>query len=286
MSGLLRHLAQQALAPNAALVHPLAQLPYATPMDVSIAAVPPMQRRPPVLAKPAASGQAGGLVSTSAPPPGTASVTEAPVPAGPPLTPASREMPEPPAVPELPPSPAAEKSAAVTISQDLPTTPQLVPATPPPQSESALAAPRALLPTTVLPPAGPVPPEVEALLATPASLAIPDATISSPQPANPMPRQSGPLTKVASQSRAVPSFPPPLLASAATATPRFDPATLASTGHATAPGDPQPTEVHVHIGRIEVTAVPEAAPARSPQRPRPEPMSLDQYLSQRQRERT
>jgi len=43
------------------------------------------------------------------------------------------------------------------------------------------------------------------------------------------------------------------------------------------------TEVHVHIGRIEVTAVPESSPTRPARRPRREPMSLDDYLAQRQR---
>jgi len=48
----------------------------------------------------------------------------------------------------------------------------------------------------------------------------------------------------------------------------------------------EPTEVHVHIGRIEVTAVAEATPARSKPRTGKAPMSLDEYLAQRERGRT
>jgi hypothetical protein len=55
-----------------------------------------------------------------------------------------------------------------------------------------------------------------------------------------------------------------------------DPAT-----HAAASGEP--SEVHIHIGRIEVSAVHEAAPPRRPPAPRPLPMSLDAYLAKRGR---
>jgi hypothetical protein len=51
--------------------------------------------------------------------------------------------------------------------------------------------------------------------------------------------------------------------------------------HAVASGEP--SEVHIHIGRIEVTAMHEAAPPRRPPVPRPSPMSLDAYLAKRGR---
>ena len=41
------------------------------------------------------------------------------------------------------------------------------------------------------------------------------------------------------------------------------------------------TEVHVHIGRIEVTAVHEPAPAKAAGSRRPAPMALDDYLARR-----
>jgi hypothetical protein len=51
--------------------------------------------------------------------------------------------------------------------------------------------------------------------------------------------------------------------------------------HAAASGEP--SEVHIHIGRIEVSAVHEVAPPRRPPAPRPPPMSLDAYLAKRGR---
>lgn len=43
----------------------------------------------------------------------------------------------------------------------------------------------------------------------------------------------------------------------------------------------EPTEVHIHIGRIEVTAVHEAAPQRSKPKARQAAMSLESYLAER-----
>lgn len=42
-------------------------------------------------------------------------------------------------------------------------------------------------------------------------------------------------------------------------------------------------EVHVHIGRIEVTALPPSGPSRRKKKVAPQPMSLDEYLAARQR---
>lgn len=45
--------------------------------------------------------------------------------------------------------------------------------------------------------------------------------------------------------------------------------------------DTQPTEVHIHIGRIELSAAPAPEPKRrEPARTR-QPMSLDEYLQHR-----
>jgi hypothetical protein len=48
--------------------------------------------------------------------------------------------------------------------------------------------------------------------------------------------------------------------------------------HPTAPSQP---DVYIHIGRIELTAVPEAAPPRRKAEAGKKPMSLDQYLERR-----
>lgn len=48
------------------------------------------------------------------------------------------------------------------------------------------------------------------------------------------------------------------------------------------PGADETTEVHVHIGRIEVTAIPETPPSPARQKKKPGPMSLNEYLAKRQ----
>jgi hypothetical protein len=52
------------------------------------------------------------------------------------------------------------------------------------------------------------------------------------------------------------------------------------------PTDAEPTEVHVHIGRIEVTAVQESAPQRPKTPPARKSTSLDDYLAKRRRRAT
>lgn len=66
--------------------------------------------------------------------------------------------------------------------------------------------------------------------------------------------------------RASPAFSPPVA----------DPAQATSTPH----GE---TEVHIHIGRIEVTALQEAPRPKARPRERAQPMSLDAYLDQRRK---
>jgi hypothetical protein len=79
------------------------------------------------------------------------------------------------------------------------------------------------------------------------------------------------------------SEPPVLLPPAAIHTaPVRRPADTASLAHSVA--DSEPNEVHVHIGRIEITAVHEAAPRRRVQiSPAASPMTLDAYLAKRGR---
>jgi len=48
----------------------------------------------------------------------------------------------------------------------------------------------------------------------------------------------------------------------------------------------EPNEVHVHIGRIEVTATTQAAPSGPKTRESTPPLSLDDYLARRQREQS
>jgi len=62
------------------------------------------------------------------------------------------------------------------------------------------------------------------------------------------------------------------------ARPRIEPASYGDAARASAH---EPSEVHVHIGRIEVTAVHEAPPAREKKRAARQPMSLEAYLAKR-----
>ena len=85
-------------------------------------------------------------------------------------------------------------------------------------------------------------------------------------------------------------MPQPLLPTTASTVPRQPhvlhaawPATAAiitgaQRGQASAP---QETEVHIHIGRIDVTALHEAPRAKARPRERAQPMSLDAYLAKR-----
>jgi hypothetical protein len=79
------------------------------------------------------------------------------------------------------------------------------------------------------------------------------------------------------------SEPPVLMAAAAIHTaPVRRPADTASPSHPVS--DSEPNEVHVHIGRIEITAVHQAAPRRRAQTAPPaSPMTLDAYLAKRGR---
>lgn len=57
-----------------------------------------------------------------------------------------------------------------------------------------------------------------------------------------------------------------------------------SDGHSSSSATAMPNEVHVHIGRVEVTALQESAPKPRTIRNGRVPMSLDEYLAKRQRQ--
>ncbi len=138
------------------------------------------------------------------------------------------------------------------------------------------------------PPAWPIPP---APSATP-------ALDAQPHPAHP--RQ--PMTQQTMAARATPPRPaerradPPLATEPSTEPPTLMPATprahtlagqrapgLPMPGHRSAPSATPAvaTEVHVHIGRIEVTALHAPAPPARPARERAQPVSLDTYLARK-----
>jgi hypothetical protein len=74
-------------------------------------------------------------------------------------------------------------------------------------------------------------------------------------------------------------LPPPLLpANSIPSTPA--PASAAPVSTPAAPAR-EPDEVHIHIGRIEVTAIQESKPASKLSRKGAAPLSLDDYLARR-----
>jgi hypothetical protein len=82
---------------------------------------------------------------------------------------------------------------------------------------------------------------------------------------------------VAGTSTDAPLLPAPLLSppAAASAQPKAPVAPVAA-----GPGQPA-DEIHIHIGRIEVTAIQETAPSKRPARKGAAPLSLDDYLARR-----
>jgi hypothetical protein len=63
--------------------------------------------------------------------------------------------------------------------------------------------------------------------------------------------------------------------------PRAASAPAADSASASALPAREPDEVHIHIGRIEVTAIQESRPASKPSRKGAAPLSLDDYLARR-----
>ncbi|HVR50796.1 MAG TPA: hypothetical protein VMS38_13750 [Pseudorhodoferax sp.] len=116
----------------------------------------------------------------------------------------------------------------------------------------------------------------------------PDA---QPQPASEPARARAEATAPATSTAAADSdMPQPLLPTTGGTAPRQPrvlhaawPATAAiPTGaQRTQAAAPQETEVHIHIGRIDVTALHEAPRAKARPRERAQPMSLDAYLARR-----
>ena len=257
MNGLLRRLARHAVRPTAPTIHARARR----------FSLPTPERRHVDGADPAAAAAATAQ----------------------PATRAERASPAPPTPPTAPTAPTAPTTmtriardappgAAADLSRAEPATARPVssahaevhgtPLMPEPDSDNR--APRAISPTDSSADGGP---HTSGDHDDAAAVDQPHSIGAEPQEAPPR--------RVVSRT-APPSVPDALLPPVATAATSPPSAGL----HATAPdrrpaGDP-PTDVHVHIGRIEVTAVQDAAAPKPTARHGRPPMSLDDYLARRQ----
>jgi hypothetical protein len=262
MSGLFHRLARQAVGSGPTRVHTMARLPFVSP--------PEIQAPPEGVAAP--KSLSIGLPESTSQPAGASDA--------------------------VPSTAEARIAARRTASQETArrTTPISDPASVPESQSSELA--RYGSEHSIDPPPFSAGDEI-----TPASVS--DAEAPTPNPLLPLQSESrrdaaanGTSAKVSGKDEADFQIPAPIV----------DPPTAAGVVHAeqaakrpqtTATGvreggrripgsgttaDGEATEVHVHIGRIEVTATQEAEPARRKAPAGPKPMTLDEYLARRRSE--
>jgi hypothetical protein len=175
----------------------------------------------------------------------------------------------------------AESHARHTLRASVPLKPprvaeeSLAPVPQPPAVDSSVPAPAVPAPATPGP-AGEIVAN-EAPVSTPASPAQARGRAPRPSPAVAPVRRAAPSRTLAAPGAA----PAPAAAdtqplpAAALARVRYD---TDRPSHSSEPNGP---EVHIHIGRIELTALPEAAPPRRKAGTAKKPMSLDEYLQGR-----
>lgn len=285
MSSLLQRLADVALGSTNATLHPMTRLPYQPPpalMPAAADASAPAALQPDgtATAYHAPLSAAATRRVDDTPPPGRTPAPPASAEAQPIAPPISAEprpiaarparpqhletsdaapQPAPPATPPAPRAHAAPPAERFSISIGMPPRPTARTAAPKP----APAADQAITPPPAIAPRA-TPPTHPTALRTGAAPARPTAEPSDPSaPTEPALRPLATARPPPAASLLHPINPlrPPLRPQAAAAGP----------------------DIHVHIGRVEVTAVhpPTERPRRNPPS-QPQPMSLDEYLARRQ----
>ncbi|MBT0959891.1 hypothetical protein [Denitromonas iodatirespirans] len=262
MTGLFRRLARQATGQPQPTLHSMARLPYQMPpawreADESVDTAPgapvaqgPSRADPQTAAAPALHRGTPPPAADGVPSPG---MRQAPRDAT--LAP-TEVSPTPVAPAPIAPSPRPEIVAADTDTGRA--RPGEAPA-PPPGHVSSGRRPTDPTPESARPPvAGDVP--VAPRRATP-----PVRAMAEPLPAPLLPADAPSSAVVVAERRPT----------RATAAPQ-NPARVESSAA-------EPAYIHIHIGRIEVTAVPEAPAPKRPRKAGPAPLSLDDYLAKRQR---
>lgn len=260
MSGLFIRLAAQASGQRGATLHAPASLPYLSwprPLDIDS---PSPSFGPATGLEPSPAAVAGALHT---PPRRAAGISPTHADIGP----AGDDMAEPPF------ADAAMLSAGHHETADSAPLPRSRPAGP--DAAHALAVPPVLLGA----PVGTTEPvrqqQPDALI----ERELEPARQTVPTPAPGSARRSAPLASDASSDMDdVLAVPTTLLSPRSQ--PARQPAGPAAPAIAAAPPR-QADEVHIHIGRIEVTAIQESAPSKRETRKGPAPLSLDDYLAKR-----
>lgn len=269
MSSLLQRLAGAALGAPTPTLHAMARLPYLAPPALMPADT---DADAPAALQPATPPQAG----------------DAPLPTVAPWAnskpPSSRPTAPPATVESRPPAPPPASRQPVDTHGARPPRATAEPADIPPD-----APPAERFSITIGPPPGP-----GTRSATPTPPPVVENTntaspVTRPQQLTPSARQAGPHLETRLARPPSPPFDPAAAPRALLPqTPGSPPPRPAGPAALRPPIHSQPTvaaepDIHVHIGRVEVTAVhrPAEPPRRSPPS-RPQPMSLDEYLARRE----
>jgi hypothetical protein len=252
MSRLFHRLAAQATGSAGPSVHSLARIPYVAPLELAEEvqapnAPPPRSEQPrPTATEPTRPSRAA--LDTRAPPRAASTETISSEP--PPLMPSSS--------PDSPKRPATEHVAPLDVPVD--NTPGALLDADAQPSEHRL---RAALPSVLRVPQTDPEQQPEPAHSTPPQAERPSAPTPNSVP-DPLLRPSRPTQYQRGSVR---------------------PHNLGQSFETRKQDESETTEVHVHIGRIEVTAVHEAPPDKPKRPPVRGPMSLDEYLTRRKEER-
>lgn len=262
MNGLFRRLARHVVGPEPVTARSMARLPFAPPPDMLPAEY---AQRPAADAPPEIAAVAATVPGSRREDPGSARAAAAEAPTPPQVRTAAAAA----VVKRVPPPTAREEDPLPSATRR-----PADPAAGPPSASALPPEPAGGRPGTG---AIPAPDTGSVPIASALRPAAPAAGVETPAVASPpalIPDGAGARDHEIRASERLPHAAPGTPESRRTAT------------SSSAPPD-EPTEVHVHIGHIEVTAIQEAAPSgrRSP-RSGPQPMSLQEYLAKRQRGRS
>lgn len=265
MTGPIRRLARDAVSPTRPTIHAMARLPYMPQpalLPIGEAGTPSASRAP-------ATTMTAWPATSATPNSGALHGPRAPVADG-----VARSIDT---------DVSAEPGYVQSVASRPPSS--LSPSSAHPSSRLADPFPAALMPTSPAPgptPQGAAPGATDADDETDASARSKPSSAFEPAQGRAAPQTQAPDQPAthSANPRTLPEALLPLIRQGARST-LSSPA--AASAQRTPPAAESPTEVHVHIGRIEVTAVQPSAAPKPAARGGPQPMSLDEYLARRER---